>query len=290
MKTILTVDDTVENLDILAGLLEDYDVIDATGGEEALAIVKEEHVDLILLDIMMPEMDGFEVCARLKADPKTRDIPVIFITAINDEDQIEKAYNIGGSDYVTKPFRPKELLARIRRELKLRELQSELERLASTDPLTMLYNRRYFAGIAEKIQNISKREGTPLSLLMFDIDCFKRVNDTYGHAVGDAVITALSQTLRDNARESDVACRYGGEEFVVLLPDTAIEGARTVAEKIRGEIEAIEQEGLPHFTVSIGVARVHPDEANLEAALKRADDALYTAKEGGRNQVVVNDG
>ncbi len=143
-KTILAVDDTVANLDILIELLNSYDIVDATSGEDALEIVEEENIDLILLDIMMPEMDGFEVCAKLKENPATKDIPIIFITAKTDEDSIEKAYELGGSDYVSKPFKPKELLARVKIQFELQNLQNELKLLASTDSMTKLYNRRLF--------------------------------------------------------------------------------------------------------------------------------------------------
>jgi len=208
-KTILIVDDTVANLDILGELLKKYDVIDATNGEDALEILEDEKVDLILLDIMMPDMDGYEVCSRLKNNSNTKDIPIIFITAKTDEDSIEKAYEIGGIDYVTKPFRPKELLARVKRELQLQELQSELKLLASTDPMTKLYNRRYFTKMAEHTLDLVKREKKDLSIIMLDIDKFKNVNDTYGHQVGDDVIIELANTIRANQRNSDIVCRYG---------------------------------------------------------------------------------
>ncbi len=291
-KTILVVDDTVSNLDILENILDKYDVMDATNGEDALQIVNEEKIDLILLDIMMPDMDGYEVCERLKENLDTKDIPIIFITAKTDEESIEKAYDVGGSDYITKPFRPKELLARINRELKLQDLQNELKLLASTDPMTKLYNRRYFTKTAEHIFEISKRDNKPLSNIMLDIDKFKNVNDTYGHKVGDEVIIAFANTLMKDQRKSDVSCRYGGEEFVILLPNTSLEGASIVAQKIREDIETlvlklISNEDLK-FTISLGVSIVNIEkEKNIELALKRADDALYEAKESGRNRVCL---
>ena len=289
-KTILIVDDTVSNLDILDELLDQYDVMDATNGKDALEIVEEEKVDLILLDIMMPEMDGFEVCQKLKENPQTTNIPIIFITAKTDEDSIEKAYEIGGADYVTKPFRPKELLARVKKELQIQVMMEELKLLASTDPMTKLYNRRYFTKISEHTLDLSKRENEELSIIMIDIDKFKNINDTYGHQIGDEVIIALAKLLLQEQRKSDITCRYGGEEFVILLPHTSTEGAKIVATKIREEVENfilnLTDNKILQFTVSLGVSQINiNDEDNIELALKRADDALYQAKENGRNQV-----
>ena len=293
-KTILVVDDSIANLDILIDLLSEYDVIDTVSGKEALNIVEEEKVDLILLDIMMPEMDGYEVCKKLKSKQSTKDIPVVFITAKTDEKSIERAYSVGGSDYVIKPFRPKELLARVNRELQLKSYQEELKFLASTDPMTKLYNRRYFSEIAKNILEIDRRNECELSLLMLDIDKFKNVNDTYGHAIGDEVIIFVADILKKYQRKSDVICRYGGEEFVILLPLTSLNNALLVAEKIRkcieesavkiGKIESLK------MTVSIGVSQVDVlNELNIEATLGRADEALYEAKNLGRNRVCKRD-
>jgi len=291
-KTILVVDDTAINLDVLEELLEQYDVIPAVSGEYALEIANNEKVDLILLDIMMPNMDGYEVCRRLKSDDKTKDIPIIFITAKADEDSIEKAYDMGGTDYVTKPFRPKELLSRVKKELKYHDMIEELKLLASTDPMTKLYNRRYFTQISEHTLDLMKREKQNLSIIMLDIDKFKDVNDTYGHKIGDDVIIALSNKLIEYQRKSDIICRYGGEEFVMLLPSTSIDGANTLAQKIREDIQSltinVSLDKNLKFTVSLGVSQVDlENEGNIEFALKRADDALYEAKESGRNKVCI---
>ncbi len=293
-KTILVVDDTIANLDILVGLLSEYDVIDTASGREALDIVEEEKVDLILLDIMMPNIDGYEVCQKLKSNANTKDIPVVFITAKTDEESIERAYSAGGSDYVTKPFRPKELLARINRELQLKSYQEELKLLASTDPMTKLYNRRYFNEIAKNILEVERRNESELSLMILDIDKFKNINDTYGHNMGDEVIIFISDILRKNQRASDVICRYGGEEFVILLPETSLKNAVLVAEKIRKRIAVsmVGAGGEESFSVrvSIGVSQIDIlNEHDIEAALKRADKALYEAKSFGRNRVCKRD-
>ena len=298
---ILAVDDTETNIDILVELLGDkYEVMVALDGKSALEITEEEKIDLILLDIMMPEMDGFEVCNRLKSNEKTKNIPIIFLTAKTDEDSIEKAYEVGGIDYVTKPFRPKELLARVNRELAMQKLikdlknsQDELRKLAATDPMTKLYNRRYFAQISAEFLELAKRNNQELSVIMLDIDKFKRINDTYGHKVGDDVIIALSKILVELKRKSDIACRFGGEEFVLLLPNTAIDGAEILAQKIRETVQnrsvKVEDDKELNFTISLGVSLVNvQNETNIEVSLKKADDALYKAKESGRNKVCVN--
>jgi len=299
-KNILVVDDTETNIDILIGLLGDtYEVLVALDGESALEIVQEENIDLVLLDIMMPDMDGYEVCERLKADESTKNIPIIFITAKTDEDSIEKAYDIGGVDYVSKPFKPKELLARVKSQLQIQKLiqdleesQEELKVLASTDPMTKLYNRRYFSKVSENIFEVAKRDKDEISIIMLDIDKFKNVNDTYGHKIGDEVIIALSNKLQNIQRKSDVVCRYGGEEFIILLPKTSIDGAKIVAQNIRKDVESLiinlEENKELKFTVSLGVSSIDMQkETSIEASLKRADDALYDAKEGGRNKVCV---
>ncbi len=298
--TILAVDDTKSNIEILLTHLgNEYNIIPALSGKKALAIAEKKQIDLILLDIMMPEMDGYEVCAQLKEGVSTKDIPVIFLTAQTDEDAIEKAYDTGGIDYVTKPFRPKELLARIKRELTLQQLINELEAskeelkiLATTDPMTKLYNRRSFANMASHLLGQAKRESQDMSLLMIDIDKFKNINDAYGHDVGDIVIITMAEKLQNISRVGDITCRYGGEEFVLLLPNTGIGGACTLGEKIRKQIEEsvikVEPGGQLHYTISIGATEIDVQaERNLEPALKRADVALYQAKEGGRNKLAT---
>ncbi len=291
-KTILAVDDTAMNLDILEELLEQYDVITAISGEDALKIVNEEEIDLILLDIMMPNMDGYEVCKQLKENQITKDIPIIFITAKTDEDSIEKAYDLGGTDYVTKPFRAKELLSRVKKELKYQDMVKELKLLASTDAMTKLYNRRYFEKVALYIFNLAKRDTKDLSLIMIDIDDFKNVNDTYGHKVGDDVIIELANILLETQRKSDIICRYGGEEFVILLSNTSIDGANTVAQKLREDVEQsivlLEDNRELKYTISLGVSQVNiQKETSIELVLKRADDALYEAKKSGKNKVCI---
>jgi len=289
-KTILVIDDTVSNLDIVSDFLINYDVIAIDNGADAINIINSEKIDLILLDIVMPGMDGYEVCKLLKNHKSTKDIPIIFLSSKSDEDSIEMAYDIGGIDYVTKPFKPKELLAKVKRELYLQDLQEELKLLASTDPMTKLYNRRYFTEISESLLDLAKRNRTESAVIMLDIDKFKNVNDTYGHKIGDEVIIALSGILQKFTRKSDVVSRWGGEEFVMLLPNTNNEGALVISEKIRATIEnqvlLVGENRELKFTVSLGVSMVDTqNDLNIEASLNRADEALYEAKESGRNRV-----
>ena len=296
--TVLVVDDTETNIDILVDLLsDDYDVMVALNGQSALEIVDEDEVNLVLLDIMMPGIDGYQVCNILQNKEKSKNIPVIFITAKTDEEAIEKAYDVGAMDYVTKPFKSKELLARVKTQIKMQKLISDLEAskkelkiLASIDPLTGLYNRRYFSKISEHILELSKRDKNTISVLMLDIDKFKDINDTYGHKVGDEIIILLSRKLEEYTRKSDIVCRFGGEEFVILLPETSFEGALNISEKIRFNIEQLainlEYQKELKFTVSIGVSQViNEQDLNVEASIHRADEALYIAKESGRNKV-----
>ncbi|MEA3314375.1 MAG: diguanylate cyclase, partial [Campylobacterota bacterium] len=269
-----------------------YNIMDVTNGMDALDILNKEKIDLILLDIVMPEMDGFEVCRRIKSNPLTKDIPIIFSTSKTDETSIEKAYDLGGIDYVTKPFKPKELLARVKTQLKMQELQEELRVLASTDHMTKLYNRRYFTKISEHTLDLAKRDKNDISIIILDIDKFKNINDTYGHQIGDEVIIELANRLTQLQRKSDIICRYGGEEFVILLPNTSIEAAFEVAQKIRKDIELlsikVDNNKELKVTISLGVSQVSfDDEINIEPSLKRADNALYNAKDNGRNMVCI---
>lgn len=291
-NTILVVDDTVGNLDILSDLLCDYDVVVATNGIDALEICEEEEIDLILLDIMMPQMSGIEVCQILKSKEDTKEIPILFITAKTDEASIQEAYEAGGIDYVTKPFRPVELLAKVKIQFQLQEMTNELIRLATVDTMTGLYNRRHFANLSATSMSNALKDGTDLSVMMLDIDKFKTINDTYGHKVGDDVIVSLANILKSKQRKDDIISRFGGEEFVILLPKTDVKNANILAEDIRDSVEKsqvdLEDSQSIKFTVSIGVSNVDLiNEKDVEKSLIRADEALYEAKNSGRNMVCV---
>jgi len=283
---ILIIDDTPSNIDILLEFLDEkFTVFASTNGQDGLEILENEEIDLVLLDIMMPEMDGFQVAQKIRE--KNDRVPIIFITAKTGDTDIEKAYSVGGNDYITKPFREKEVLARIKLHLKLREYEKELEKLAFYDSLTKLYNRRYFDEIIPKLLKIAKRNHKIISIIMLDIDFFKKVNDNYGHLTGDKILQFLSSKLLSLTRESDIVIRFGGEEFIILLPNTEIAGAKKLAEKIRKEIEnsVVTTENIK-FTISLGVTEIQMGE-KTNKFLKRVDDSLYEAKNSGRNKVCI---
>ncbi len=281
--TILIVDDTKANINILLSLLSSYDVVVALSGKEALKMVKKNEIDIILLDIMMPDMDGYEVCEILKSKQKTKDIPVLFITAKTDEDSIEKAYDIGGVDYVTKPFKSKELIARIKTHLKLNETLKHLEYMATRDSMTGIYNRRKFFELGNELFNNTDN----LFAVMIDIDKFKNVNDTYGHPFGDVVIKSVTKTISKIIPKKAIFGRLGGEEFALLYKSDSDEKVTEKVEDIRKAIESLEEkyEGkIVKFTISNGISRKMESDT-IDELLKRADEGLYEAKETGRNKV-----
>ena len=224
-QTILIVDDSPENITVLGALLRaDYGIRVATNGDKALKIVDSDNPpDLILLDVMMPGMDGYEVCRTLKDNPLTRNIPIIFITAKCSEDDEVKGFERGAVDYVTKPFSPVIIKARVRTHLELKKYRDLLENTSYCDGLTAIANRRRFDEYYATMWSVSVRESLPLSLIMIDIDNFKRFNDGYGHQEGDACLIRIAQKLAASVRrKTDLVARYGGEEFVCVLPGTGI--------------------------------------------------------------------
>lgn len=287
METILVVDDTTINIKILVELLDDkYDVIVATDGKTALEIAEEELPDLILLDIMMPLMDGFEVCKLLKENPKTKNIPIIFLTAQADEDSIEKAYEVGGSDYVLKPLKPKELMARVKTQLELQSSIKNLEYLSSYDSMTGILNRRKFFELAQ-ISFEEKKE--KLFAVMIDIDNFKNINDSYGHAVGDIVIKMIVSNIADMLPKESIFARLGGEEFVVICHYKDAKTLFDLLEKIRNSVKNLTlniESNLIQFTISMGIAQCKKNVVIIDDLLKEADAMLYKAKETGRDKVI----
>ena len=288
--TILVVDDTKSNLNMLAGLLSDYDVLMARDGESGIEIANEEAIDLILLDIMMPGIDGYETCKILKESDKTKDIPIIFLTSMTDEVSIKKAYDVGGMDYVTKPFKVEELLARVKTQLKIKSLINDLEFMAFHDPMTGAYNRRKFFELGyDKINNNKEN----LFAVMLDIDKFKNVNDTYGHSTGDEVIKAVVNTIINSIEEDKVFGRLGGEEFAIVGnykdKESVIQNTEEVRQAIE-KLEVISETNTIKFTISSGISQYSAsDKDNVESLdylLAKADEALYEAKETGRNKVV----
>ncbi|MDX2471189.1 MAG: diguanylate cyclase [SAR324 cluster bacterium] len=298
---ILAIDDTPENLMLLGAIAKnlDWQMTFATSGPEALEFVEHKIPDLILLDIMMPIMDGFEVLKRLKASEKTKDIPVIFITAKTDPITIVKVFEQGAQDHIPKPFNKTELVARVEGHLREKALKTELnlkvalleaansrlDQMASIDALTNLQNRRsIFASLSEAIAN-SKRYETSLCIMMLDIDHFKAVNDTYGHQRGDEVLVEIAKVISNNIREVDRAGRYGGEEFLVIFPSTGLEGAFQAAEKIRSTVESLQWAEPDLKTAISGGLAIYTGQKELEF-VGAADENLYKAKESGRNKIV----
>ncbi|WP_238375971.1 diguanylate cyclase domain-containing protein [Ectothiorhodospira magna] len=291
---MLIVDDQPSNIHVLASLLKaDYRILTATRGERALELARSKQApDLILLDIIMPDMDGYETCRLLKEDESTRAIPVVFVTALDDAKDEEEGLNLGASDYISKPFSSAIVRARVRNQVNLKLKTDMLEQIALQDGLTGIPNRRYFdQKLAEEWSRLS-RNGQPLSLLMIDIDQFKPYNDHYGHGAGDDCLRRVAQALSQApSRPVDLVARYGGKEFMVLLPDTDKQGAGHVAERLLEAVRALE---IPHeysdvasrVTISVGAAThdAADEKTSAEQLKKAADTALYRAKTQGRNR------
>jgi diguanylate cyclase (GGDEF)-like protein len=280
------------NIEILSEVLDsEYEVLFATSGEDALNVAFEETPDLILLDIIMPQMDGYEVCSRLKADARTRAIPVIFVTAMDQEADETKGLALGAIDYLTKPIRPPIVRARVRNHLELKRYRDVLEQLSTTDGLTGISNRRRFDDSLECEWSRARRNQKPLSLIMLDIDFFKAFNDHYGHLAGDDCLRQVARGLANRVRRpADLVARYGGEEFACLLPETDAGGAASMATHF---LETMQELNLPHahsqaadhVTLSMGVATLIPLVGQSSSDLVRdADRFLYEAKQNGRNQ------
>jgi len=284
-KKILLVDDEASLRELLKARLESngYTVLIAAGGEEALKIMSDQKPDLVLLDIMMPDMSGEEVMRRISASSGGGFIPVIFLTA---RDTKVKGLELGAVDYVQKPFNSDELLARVRAQLRIKELQDELTHLSITDSLTGCYNRRHAFAVLNMEMKRSRRYGTPLSCVMMDVNEFKMLNDTHGHDFGDYVLKGVAEILRKTVRDVDVVTRYGGDEFLLVLPNATAENARTLCARIAEAFSArqFKRGGIAKkVSVSSGVASV-PDKRvkDAESLIKLADTALYESKKCSR--------
>lgn len=292
---ILIVDDTPTNIQVLAEALRaDYRVKVATTGKAALVIANnpESHPDLILLDVMMPEMDGYEVCRRLKQEPATQNIPVIFVTARNDIAAEEFGLGLGAMDYIVKPFHLAVVKARVQNHISLKMKTDLLESLALVDGLTGIPNRRRFDEVLGNEWKRALRVGAPLALIMADIDYFKAYNDNYGHGAGDQCLKVVAKALVNSlCRPSDMMARYGGEEFVAVMPDTDGEGAHLLAEHWLANVAALAlahpfSSIADHVTISVGYAALKPSQGRSPMELlDLADKMLYQAKEQGRNRV-----
>lgn len=291
-EKILIVDDNKQNIDLLLDLFkDDYKVAVAITPERALKAARgEPKPDIILLDILMPGMDGYEVCNLLKQDEATQNIPIIFVTAVSEVMDETKGFAAGGVDYITKPFHPPMVKARVQMHLSLKRKQELLEEYAFIDPLTEIPNRRRLEEVLDREWHRASRSGQPLSLLFLDVDHFKQFNDAYGHGRGDEALRRIAREIQRNMRRAgDFAARYGGEEFVVVLPYTDEDTAKSTARMLSRAIDglAIPHEGSPvasHLTVSIGLVTAQPCPGqSIEDVMRILDKAMYAAKSEGRH-------
>jgi diguanylate cyclase (GGDEF)-like protein len=293
-QTVLIIDDSATSRQMLGELLApEYTVLLGGDGEEGLKLAQQHQPDVILLDVVMPEVDGHEVLRRLKADPGTSAISVVFITGEGTPEAEERGLREGASDYVSKPFHHPVVKARVALHMQVARQRRMLEALANIDGLTELSNRRQFDTVMAAEWARAARTGQPLSLALLDIDFFKRYNDHYGHALGDQALRMVAAQLRKRVqRPADLVARYGGEEFILVMPDTSISGGFELANRLRIGVEGL---SVPHerssaavcLTVSIGVACTQPERVpTAEALLQLADERLYRAKKTGRNRVV----
>jgi diguanylate cyclase (GGDEF)-like protein len=287
---LLVVDDEPVNVQALYGALcDEHVVLAATNGAKALEMCRTHRPDLVLLDVEMPHMTGHEVCELLKADPTTRDIPVIFVTGRTTPEAETHVFSIGAVDFIAKPVNPAVVRARVRTHLILKQQSDLLRQMAFVDGLTGAFNRRYFDTRLEQECLRAARSRLPLTLVIADVDCFKAFNDSYGHQAGDDCLRAVArQMMTSLARPADLVARYGGEEFACILPETDARGASAVAMRLESRIRSL---GIPHanstchriVTISLGVASAFPgDGCDVHRIVGMADDALYRAKAAGR--------
>jgi diguanylate cyclase (GGDEF)-like protein len=290
--TILLVDDEKMNLDVLAQVLSpNYNLLIAKNGKRALELAEEQSPHLILLDVLMPEMSGFEVIEKLKNSELTTHIPVIFITGLTSDEDEEKGFFLGAVDYITKPFNKTIVKARVNTHIRIIDQMRTIERIALIDPLTKISNRRGFNKLLDNEWRKAVKNNTHISFIIIDADKFKNYNDTYGHPQGDVLLQTIANVFKRLAPFPDCAARWGGEEFVVLMPGFNIDEAAELAEKVRGEVEALiiptEDEEKTTITVSIGLNTIIPEEdSEIGDFINKADQALYRAKETGRNRVM----
>lgn len=292
---ILIVDDERFNLNALNGLLkDDYKIMVALNGEQGLRAAINVRPDLILLDITMPDMDGLEVCRRLKIDPLTANIPVVFISGLTQEDDEIKGFEVGAIDYIPKPFNPVIVKARVHTHVRLKIQNDLLEAMAFRDGLTGIANRRHFDQISPLEWRRCQQLNVPLAILMIDIDHFKLFNDHYGHAEGDRCLAATAQALAKCAKQpGELVARYGGEEFVAVLPNANLEHAEIVAKEMISQVYDLgithaKSETAKNVTISLGGMVLQDySECPLVSVMRYADQHLYEAKRNGRNQGMV---
>ena len=293
-QRILIADDTQEVLALLEAVLgEEYEIITALDGLRALELAVEQQPDLILLDVLMPGLDGFEVCRRLRCEERTQRIPIVFLTGLNAVEDEQRALELGAIDFIAKPIQPAIVRLRIRNHMELKQYRDFLEDLSLADGLTAIGNRRRFDEVLLSEWRRARRTRSVVGLALLDVDFFKLFNDRYGHAMGDDCLRQVAATIAMLVRRpGDLCARYGGEEFAVILPQTDLSGVLTLGERIRQSVTALE---IPHadssvcpmVTVSVGAASMRPTgDATPEDLLRLADKRLYEAKTAGRNRVM----
>ncbi|MES2934026.1 MAG: diguanylate cyclase [Pseudomonadota bacterium] len=295
---ILIIDDSVDNIRLLSGMLKGQgQIIFAMNGDAGIELARQRQPQLILLDVEMPDMDGYQVCRKLKADPETRSSAVIFVTAHASMSSEIEALEAGGLDFITKPLNPPVVRARVHTHLTLQRHTAALEHLANRDGLTGLYNRRYFDQQLEREFDRHKRQRLSLGIAFIDLDHFKAFNDGYGHAEGDTCLKTVAEAISTATRRpGEVAARYGGEEFVCVLPYTTIEGMQNYGEWICSRVRELNlvhgySPTSSYVTISIGLtAEVPPESGTTQKMMANADRALYEAKSAGRNcsKIVVS--
>lgn len=296
--TILIVDDSITNIMLLSDILKDeYNIKIAKNGLKALEILNSEtQIDLVLLDIEMPEINGYEVCIEAKNNQKTKNIPIIFVTGKTEQEDEEYGLNLGAIDYIIKPFSKPIIKLRIKNHILLKQKTDLLEQLSIYDSLTNIKNRRYFDENFERIYLESQRDGFSFAIFMLDIDFFKPYNDNYGHGKGDEVIAKVAKSIDKNfQRVSDIVARYGGEEFVIIVKNNNKETLIKLSENVMQSIQELNIEHdfsqiSKYITISIGVA-LYESNSNIpkEKILTKADESLYLVKKSGRNNYFISE-
>ncbi|RXJ94982.1 diguanylate cyclase response regulator [Arcobacter sp. AHV-9/2010] len=299
--TILIVDDMSTNLMMLSDILkDDYNIKISKTGEKAIELCKKLDIDLVLLDIEMPIMNGYEVCKNLKNDEKTKNIPIIFVSAKNSEEDEEYGLNLGAIDYISKPFSKVIIKARVKNQIKLKQKTELLEKLSNYDGLTNIKNRRYFDERLNQVYKDSSIKNINLALMMIDIDFFKPYNDNYGHGKGDEALKIVAKTLENTIlntldRTDDLVARYGGEEFVILLSDIELKELEYISNRL---VKAIRDANIehkfskiaPYLTISLGaVLYKSSNDLSIASIMKSADEALYEVKQKSRDNFLIKE-
>jgi two-component system, cell cycle response regulator len=297
---ILVVDDRPASQDRIRSALEQRHTVDVEPSpQEALFRVAETDYDLIIVSLGFTDFDGLRLCSQIRSLERTRNLPILLVTEPEDTARVLRGLDLGVNDYLIRPIDRNELVARVQTQVKRKRYSDRLRNnvqqsmeMALTDALTGLFNRRYMETHVQSLIERSRASDRPVSLIMIDIDYFKSINDTWGHDAGDQVLREFSQRLRASIRGIDLACRFGGEEFVVVMPDTTSDVALMVGERLRAKIAAdpfaIGRDQTIVVTTSVGIAERLPDDTTMDSLLKRADQALYHAKNSGRNRVVLD--